>query len=152
MSFSEQEIKEYLSDIEYSIEKMCEYVQAVCINEVARKGLKAMQSAGLIDPAEYRDKVEDYDRKRKMAHDAAMAEMGVLNAICRQTERDPVCPDTENTLRSDCGKYMAAVVGEFFLKGTGRDEDALKQMGAIFGTSSAAAGDIVDLIEKGILG
>ena len=150
--FSESDVKEYLSYVEESIDKMCDYVKAVCKHELTMRSLDALKNAGMIEPESYREKVQDYDQSRRMAHDSALGEMELINRICEQTGMTPIFPNAETTHRTICGKFMAGVVSEFYLKGVNGDAETIKKVGELFGDEVGSANRIVELIEEGIVG
>jgi hypothetical protein len=149
---SESDVKEYLSYVEESIDKMCDYVKAVCKHELTMRSLDALKNAGMIEPESYREKVQDYDQSRRMAHDSALGEMELMNRICEQTGMTAIFPNVETTHRTICGKFMAGVVSEFYLRGVKGDADEIKRVGEIFGDENGAANKIIGLIEDGIVG
>lgn len=145
-----EDVPEFLGYVADAVKAMAEYVKSVCNYEIGIINARAMADGGFISAESYRDRIMDYDTSRKMAHDAAMSEMACLNRICEMCGVEPICPDPEVTPRGECGNFCAAVTAEFFLRGTGRDDEAVRKAAELFHADPSAMDKIVDLVQNKI--
>lgn len=74
------------------------------------------------DGEELRDKIQDIDQKRKIAHDSAIASVNILNRLSKNLGLEPFA-DIDTNDRHEVANFVGQYVNEVYNKGIGNTFD-----------------------------
>lgn len=100
--------KDMLESVNYAIESCGQYIEAVN----AMEATLTVQRFRL-DPDEFRDKLSEADKRRRNIHNGLIANVTILNRICKMVGVDPIfAGDVESRL--EVADFAMQVTTEMF--------------------------------------
>ncbi len=104
----EPDCDDILDIIPSALKAFLRYVETVDALEIYR--LVPLES----NPEIYRNTVQEMDKTRHNAHEAAIISCKMVNRLCAAVELTPICPETED--RVEIGNFCCTVVADLFAK------------------------------------
>lgn len=90
------------------VDKFREYVNHIAFMEIQMDRMRINDITG----AEWRDKVQDLDKGRRICHDAAIAAVNQLNRLAEAEGVDPIYTGPDD--RTSIGEFCMAAVSDYF--------------------------------------
>lgn len=103
------ETKDAMLDlVKDGVKKFVRYVNCVCNMEYMIQDIQFRS----FDTEEYRQRVQDLDRNRKISHDAAIAAINIIDRMCDSFSIEKVYGGPQE--RECVGDFCIAIINEYF--------------------------------------